>query len=79
MSPFSKRSAHDLEENALTSALRARRAKGKVVDLTVSNPTTADLSPPPLSETGRLALAAPGCAVYEPLPFGLPEARAAIA
>lgn len=79
MSPFSKRSAHDLEENALTSALRARRAKGKVVDLTVSNPTTADLSPPPLSETGRLALSAPGCAVYEPLPFGLPEARAAIA
>ncbi|MFO0638365.1 MAG: pyridoxal phosphate-dependent aminotransferase [Polyangiaceae bacterium] len=79
MSPFSKRSTHDTAENELTRRLRERRARGPVVDLTVSNPTTAGLSPPPLSEAGRLALSRPECAVYEPLPFGLPEAREAIA
>lgn len=79
MSPFSKRSTHDTAENELTRQLRERRARGPVVDLTVSNPTTAALSPPPLSEAGRLALSRPECAVYEPLPFGLPDAREAIA
>jgi len=77
MSPFSRRSAHDLAENALTRALTAARAKGEVLDLTTSNPTTAGLAP--LSERGRLALSSPSVETYEPLPFGLPGTRAAIA
>ncbi len=77
MNPFSRRSEHDLTENALTRALGAARARGRVLDLTVSNPTTAGIAV--LSERGRAALSAPEVGTYEPLPFGLPEARAAIA
>ncbi len=77
MRPFSERSAHDLTENELTRALARARARGPVLDLTTSNPTTAEL--PGLSARGRAALAAPSVATYEPLPFGLPAARAAIA
>ena len=41
---FSDRSDHDWEPNALTSAVRARTARGeRVLDLTVSNPTTVGL------------------------------------
>lgn len=77
MRPFSARSTHDLTENELTRALARARARGPVLDLTASNPTTVGL--PCLSERGRAALAAPSVATYEPLPFGLPDARAAIA
>ena len=79
MKPFSARSAYDLSENDLTRALIARRSRGRVLDLTVSNPTTAGLKVPPLSERGRLALSREDVARYEPLPFGLPDTRAAIA
>ena len=77
MSPFSQRSRHDLEENELTRALARAKERGEVLDLTVSNPTTAGIAP--LSDRGRLALASASVATYAPLPFGLPETRAAIA
>jgi aspartate/methionine/tyrosine aminotransferase len=50
-----------------------------VLDLTVSNPTNARLAVPTLGERGRLALSHEDVALYEPLPFGLPDTRAAIA
>lgn len=75
---FSSRSAFDLDENALTRALAKKRAEGPVLDLTVSNPTTASLDAE-LSETARLALASPAVLRYEPLPFGLPRTRELVA
>lgn len=75
---FSSRSAFDLDENALTRALAKKRAEGPVLDLTVSNPTTAGLDAE-LSETARLALASPSVLRYEPLPFGLPRTRELVA
>ena len=62
--------------NALTRRLDERRAAGhEVLDLTLSNPTRAglDLPPPPLA-----VLADPAAAFYDPLPRGLPAARAAV-
>lgn len=79
MKPFSRRSEHDLEENALTRALARRRTRGPVLDLSVSNPTSAKLDVPTLSERARLALSHEDVTLYEPLPFGLPDTRAAIA
>ncbi len=75
---FSSRSAFDLDENALTRALAKKRAQGPVIDLTVSNPTTAALDGA-LSEPARLALASPAVLRYEPLPFGLPRTRELVA
>jgi aspartate/methionine/tyrosine aminotransferase len=47
------------------------------LDLTASNPTQAEID---YDTRGILrALAQPGALVYEPSPFGLPEARAAVA
>ncbi len=75
---FSARTAWELGENALAAKLRQRRARGEeVLDLTVSNPTAcgfvyeheALLSP----------LAVPAALEYEPEPFGLESARAAVA
>lgn len=75
---FSARTAWELGENALTASVRERRARGdEVLDLTVSNPTAcgfvyeheALLSP----------LAVPAALEYEPEPFGLESARAAVA
>ena len=40
---FSARSLQEDVPNALTQALAAARARGRVLDLTVSNPTTAGL------------------------------------
>ena len=63
--------------NALTRALAERRVRGApVLDLTVSNPTRVGLSYP------STLLAPLGDAVsleYEPSPFGLDAARAAVA
>lgn len=75
---FSTRTAWELGENALAEKLRQRRARGdEVLDLTVSNPTACgflynanDLLPP---------LAQPEALAYDPQPFGLPSARAAVA
>jgi alanine-synthesizing transaminase len=65
------------DTNALTRALRDRRARGDaVIDLTVSNPTRVGL---PYPSTLTAALGDPAALVYEPAPLGLEAARAAIA
>lgn len=77
---FSARSAFDLDENELTRALAKKRAEGPVLDLTVSNPTTAELGDAArLSDDARLALGSPSVLRYEPLPFGLPRTRELVA
>lgn len=77
-SRFSRRTEHESEPNALTVALRARRAAGlPVCDLTQSNPTLTRL---PYDRTRLLAaLSNPRSLVYEPASFGLASARAAVA
>jgi alanine-synthesizing transaminase len=64
-------------ENALASLTRARKARGDVIDLTDSNPTSVGLSYP--TDALGAALARGGGAGYEPAPLGLPAARAAVA
>jgi len=73
---FSGRVPSDLAPNRLAAGLEAlRRAGVPLLDLTVSNPTRAGLAYP----DGLLArLADAGGLVYEPAPFGLPDARAAV-
>jgi aspartate/methionine/tyrosine aminotransferase len=74
---FSTRTPDRLEPNLLTLALHRLRAEGAaIVDLTASNPTQAGIDYPddllaPLAD--RVSV------VYEPEPFGLPAARAAVA
>jgi len=74
---FSRRTQHELEPNALSLALRARRAAGlPVCDLTQSNPTLTDL---PYDRPRILAaLSDARSMVYEPASFGLLTARAAV-
>lgn len=77
-SRFSTRTAFDARHNRLTRALAERRARGEaVIDLTVSNPTRAGL--PYDGDAILRALADPRALQYHPAPFGLPEARAAVA
>jgi alanine-synthesizing transaminase len=74
---FSSRIPSNLVPNRLTEGLRARRARGAdIIDLTLSNPTRAGFDYPadllvPLADARGLR--------YEPAPFGLLEARAAVA
>lgn len=71
---FSERSAIDLRPNALSERAAALRATGAaLLDLTLSNPTRADLDLPALPSLDRAAAAR-----YEPDPRGLPEARRAV-
>ena len=74
---FSRRTQHESEPNALTLALRARRAAGKpVCDLTQSNPTLTEL---PYDRARLLAaLSDERSLVYEPSSFGLISARSAV-
>ncbi len=74
---FSSRLAFDLTPNRLTETLQRLRATGVAIDdLTESNPTRVGIEyPAGLTE----ALTHPGNLVYEPQPFGLPEARQAVA
>jgi alanine-synthesizing transaminase len=74
---FSNRTPGDLRPNRLALAIESRQRSGRpIVDLTESNPTRAGLVYPP----GLLApLADPRGLGYEPRPFGLPAARAAVA
>ena len=67
----------NLERNRITRAVdEARRAGRRLVDLTVTNPTTIGIEYPP----DLLApLASPAALTYAPHPFGAPEARAAVA
>src|SRR4051812_50030476 len=74
---FSQRTAHDPELNALTAALRARRAAGlPLSDLTQSNPTLTHLP----YEAARVlgALSDPRALHYAPESFGLTSAREAV-
>jgi alanine-synthesizing transaminase len=79
---LSRRTAFDEQPNPLALALERaheeeRRGGRSVLDLTVANPTTAGLAYD--REAILTALADPRALVYEPLPFGLPSARAAVA
>jgi aspartate/methionine/tyrosine aminotransferase len=75
---YSSRLRFTTEPNALTALLEARRRAGaSILDLTVSNPTLAEIPYP--SEDIRTALADPGLLRYEPTPRGLASARAAVA
>ena len=74
---FSSRVTGDLEPNRVTRAVRRARAAGTaLIDLTVSNPTMTGI-PYPASVLDPLA--DPAALRYEPSPFGLPDARAAVA
>jgi len=74
---FSDRARFDLSPNRLAESLAARRSAGApLIDLTQSNPTRVAL-PEPRELLGGLA--ADAARRYEPVPFGLPEARAAVA
>ena len=74
---FSNRTPDDLRPNRLAQALTAARAEGRtILDLTESNPTRAGFAYPsdllrPLADSRGLT--------YAPSPFGLLEARRAVA
>jgi aspartate/methionine/tyrosine aminotransferase len=73
---FSRRSGVELTPNAYSEAVaRARARGGALLDLTVSNPTSAGI---PYAPDVATALAA-GASTYEPEPLGLPVARDAVA
>jgi len=76
--PFSARTALPREPNALAAAVAALRRQGRQwLDLTLGNPTEAEL--PYDAERIRAALGARGVVGYEPAPFGMRSARAAVA
>jgi alanine-synthesizing transaminase len=75
---FSSRLDWDLRPNRISILLAERRRSGApVLDLTESNPTRAGLDYPAGEILG--ALSDPRALVYEPVPAGLDEARAAVA
>ncbi|HEY4008562.1 MAG TPA: pyridoxal phosphate-dependent aminotransferase [Acidobacteriaceae bacterium] len=75
---FSARTAWELGENELTTKLRERRARGAaVLDLTVSNPTACGFAYE--REALLQPLSVPAALDYDPQPFGLETARAAVA
>jgi alanine-synthesizing transaminase len=73
---FSERVPADRRLNRLSTALAAARGRHDLIDLTVSNPTRAGIQYPPdlLAPLGEAA----GLA-YRPDPFGLGDAREAVA
>jgi alanine-synthesizing transaminase len=74
---FSNRLPSDLATNRLTDAIQRHRASGRpLIDLTESNPTRAGFEYP---STLLASLADPRGLTYAPSPFGLPEARRAVA
>jgi hypothetical protein len=74
---FSSRTPGDLTPNRLTAALTAARAEGRtILDLTESNPTRAGFEYP--DDLLRLLADSRGL-TYAPAPFGLLDARAAVA
>lgn len=74
---LSTRSLQEDVPNALTRALGEAKARGPVIDLTVSNPTTAGL---PYDERAIMAaFANREMLAYDPQPLGLASARAAVA
>jgi alanine-synthesizing transaminase len=78
MTHFSERSRRDLQLNAFSSALAALRARGEaLIDLSEGNPTEAGLGLP--ADRLLALLSEPDVARYQPAPFGLLTARAAVA
>jgi hypothetical protein len=73
---FSTRVPGDRRPNDLARALAAARARGPVLDLTVSNPTRVGIQYPADLLAG---LSDPAALTYRPAPLGLREAREAIA
>jgi len=74
---LSRRLPPHADTNALSRAIAERRTAGRsIVDLTESNPTRAGFRYPP--DLLR-PLASEASLRYEPHPFGLPSARAAVA
>lgn len=75
---FSERTAQNDVPNRLTTALARAQERGHtVLDLTASNPTTAGI--PYDAHAILAALSDPRAMRYTPAPFGLAEARAAVA
>lgn len=74
---FSRRLPADLTPNRFTGVLARLREQGaRLIDLTETNPTRVGLEYP---ERTLAPLASPRSLVYDPVPFGLEEARAAVA
>jgi len=74
---FSARTRWDLTANRLARLFGEKRARAEtVLDLTESNPTRVGL---PAPRDLLAPLAQPAALRYEPSPFGLPAARAAVA
>jgi len=75
--PFSRRFPASTEPNAFSQLVASLKAQGApLVDLTESNPTHAGL---PYPRDLLTSLADPAALRYDPHPFGLQEARAAVA
>ena len=75
---FSHRWHHEPAPNAFSLLIEEKRAAGAdLLDLTVSNPTTAGFAYD--SAAIQAALSLPGNVIYAPDPRGLPEARRAVA
>jgi len=72
---FSDRTPGDLSPNLIAKAVE-RAAGQRILDLTESNPTRCGFDYPSslLESLGR-----PAALAYDPLPFGLPQARQAVA
>lgn len=73
---FSSRVPEDRRPNELARALARAKARGPLLDLTVSNPTLASIDYPP---DLLAALSEPAALTYRPAPLGLREAREAVA
>ena len=74
---FSTRVPGDRRPNRLALALAAVRSSGReLLDLTATNPTTAGFNYPPAL---LQPLASAEALTYSPHPFGLPDARSAVA
>jgi hypothetical protein len=74
---FSSRTRWDLQPNRLSLLLARQRSQGRqLLDLTQSNPTHAGM---PCPEDVLAPLAHPDARHYDPSPFGLASARAAVA
>jgi len=73
---FSTRVPGDRRSNELARVLARARARGPVIDLTLSNPTRAGIQYPPDLLSG---LSDPAALTYRPAPLGLRDAREAIA
>ena len=74
---FSTRVPASLEANRITQAVRRARAESRpLVDLTITNPTTAGFEYP---ASMLDSMASARALTYVPQPFGLAEARRAVA